>query len=540
MKRRKDIQSESRYYKSPDQLIIGIKGAGEMATGVAWQLFRANIKKIFMMEVPAPLAVRRTVSFCEAVTRGEQVVEGVAAVRTTAVTDVFDAFDTGRVAVVPDPEWQMITRIQPDVVIDATIAKRNLGTTLAEAPLVIGLGPGFAAGKDVHLVIETSRGHDLGRVIEKGAALKNTGIPGTIGGYSVQRVLRAPCDGRFQTDLSIGCRVEAGDVIGRVEETPFTTEISGVLRGLIRPGSHVTQGMKMGDIDPRGDAAFCYTISDKARALGGNVLQAVLNRTCKVCSGLADAMNLNFRGVVSLIGGGGKTSLMFRLAHDLAAQGRRVLATTTTRILMPDPDQCRQTLLARSAEALIGQIKSGSKANPVAAGEKPDETGCKLIGFDPGLIDQVWQTGFFDVIIVEADGAKHKPVKASAAHEPVLPSSTTHLVHVTGLDGVGRPITDEYVHRSGIFLENLDLMPGTLLDESMVARAVDLEIKKAAQMIGPVVAMAVLNKADTDRRYQYGKTIQKGLQHSSQIHRVLLTRANRPQPVLEWADPVKL
>jgi xanthine dehydrogenase accessory factor len=261
---------------SLNQLIIGIKGAGEMASAVAWWLFCANIQKIFMMEVEHPLAVRRAVSFCEVVYEGSQKVEDVEAVKVSDPEGIREAWENHKIAVIVDPQWRSLQKLRPDVTVDAILAKKNLGTNLAEAPLVVGLGPGFGAGKDVHLVIETNRGHNLGRIITTGSAEPNTGIPGSIGGHDVKRVLRAPVKGVFTALRSIGDLVKSGEVIGSVKNLAIPAEIDGTLRGLIRSGTNVTAGLKLGDIDPRGKKEFCYTISDKARAIAGSVLEAIL------------------------------------------------------------------------------------------------------------------------------------------------------------------------------------------------------------------------------------------------------------------------
>jgi len=258
------------------KLIIVIKGAGEMASAVAWRLYMANMQKILMLETDNPLAVRREVSFCEAVHDGNKAVENVEAVRVLSLSDIHLAWERGKIAVAPDPQWHLLAKIRPDLVVDAMLAKRNLGTRLPEAGLVIALGPGFRAGNDVHLVIETKRGHDLGRIITAGAAEPNTGIPGRIGGFAEERVLRAPLDGNFKARRSIAERVKAGDLVGLVQETEVRTKIGGVIRGLIRSDTAVTRGLKIGDVDPRGQASYCSTISDKARAIGGSVLEAVL------------------------------------------------------------------------------------------------------------------------------------------------------------------------------------------------------------------------------------------------------------------------
>ena len=258
-----------------DRLII-IRGAGEMATGVACRLYRANFRRILMLEIAAPLAVRRQVAFCEAVHERTMAVEGVEAVRVDRTAELLAAWAAGKIAVRVDPQGESIGRWGPDVLIDATLAKRNLGLSAADAPLVVALGPGFEAGRDCHVVVETNRGHHLGRLLTTGTAEPNTGVPGNIGGYTRERVLRAPAAGLFHTERQIGEAVRRGEKIGRVGTTAVTATLDGVLRGLIRPGSRVTAGLKIGDIDPRGEAISCDLISEKARALGGAVLEALL------------------------------------------------------------------------------------------------------------------------------------------------------------------------------------------------------------------------------------------------------------------------
>ena len=257
-------------------LTIVIKGAGEMASAVAWRLYMANMQKILMLETDNPLAVRREVSFCEAVHDGHQTVEKIDAVKVQGPSEIYRTWKQGKIAVASDPQWHLLEKIRPDLVVDAILAKRNLGTRMQEANLVIGLGPGFNAGNDVHLVIETNRGHNLGRIITAGQAEPNTGIPGAIGGFAEERVLRAPIDGKFTARRSIGDHIQSDEIIGFVQDTAVHTKISGVIRGLIRSDTSVTNGLKIGDVDPRGQARYCYTISDKSRAIGGSVLEAVL------------------------------------------------------------------------------------------------------------------------------------------------------------------------------------------------------------------------------------------------------------------------
>ena len=258
------------------ELTIVIKGAGEMASAVAWRLYMANFKKILMLETAHPLAVRRRVSFCEALHDGSQTVEGVQAIGVGAIGEIHAAWGQGRIAVAADPKWLLLQQVRPKVVVDAILAKKNLGTRMTDAELVIGLGPGFTAGQDVHMIIETNRGHNLGRILTNGSAQANTGVPGAIAGYARERVLRSPATGHFQTTRSIGDLVKAEEAVGTVAGQKVTARIDGALRGLMRSETKVTCGLKIGDVDPRGQKEFCDTISEKARAIGGSVLEAVL------------------------------------------------------------------------------------------------------------------------------------------------------------------------------------------------------------------------------------------------------------------------
>lgn len=253
-----------------------LKGAGEMASAVAWRLYMANMRRICMLDLPRPLCVRRRVSFCVALQTGQSVVEGVSARAARTRREIEAAWKRDAIAVVSTTDWERLPRAMPDVLVDAVLAKRNTGTCIEDAPLVIALGPGFDAGVDCDLVIETNRGHDLGRVIVQGRAAPNTGRPGEIVGYTAERVLRAPAAGVFVSPLDIGHRVRKGDVVGRVGEAPVAAAIDGVLRGLIASDTEVREGMKVGDVDPRGTIENCDTVSDKARAIAGAVLEGIL------------------------------------------------------------------------------------------------------------------------------------------------------------------------------------------------------------------------------------------------------------------------
>ncbi len=258
-------------------LIILIKGGGEMASGIAQRLVRSGFR-VCMTEIPEPLAVRRAVSFCEAVFAGQTEVEGLAARRVSGIEAIRRCWGEGEIPVVVDPGCVIRKVLAPDVLVDAILAKHNTGTALADAPLVIGLGPGFRAGRDAHVVIETNRGHHLGRVIEEGEAEPDTGTPGDIGGHTWERVLRAPASGKFRGLKRIGEPVERGEVLAEVGDLPLAAPISGVLRGILHDGLAVEPNMKVGDVDPRGAPAHCLTVSEKARAIAGAVLEAVLRK----------------------------------------------------------------------------------------------------------------------------------------------------------------------------------------------------------------------------------------------------------------------
>lgn len=254
---------------------ILVKGAGDIATGTALRLWNGRFQ-VVMTDLPAPTTLRRKVSFSQAVLDGSVTVEGVRGIFASSLDEVANIWDEGAIPVLADPEASCLPMLKPDVVIDAILAKRNLGTTIEDAPLVIGLGPGFTAGTDCHAVVETNRGHDLGRVIIQGSAAPDTGIPGEIGGHSERRVLRAPAGGVFRQELEIGSPVRVGEVVGTVAGVPMVSKLDGILRGVLTSGILVREGMKCGDVDPRGEAVYCHTVSDKARAIGGGVLEAIL------------------------------------------------------------------------------------------------------------------------------------------------------------------------------------------------------------------------------------------------------------------------
>lgn len=314
-------QSNNQIIKN--NLLIICRGAGDLATGIIHRLHRAG-HRVIALETDYPAAIRRQVSFCEAVYDGSAAVEGVTArlipalnyaknsteanaeIDTETYSGLNDTpaahtasekwdrsaieavFEAGEVPLLIDPKGESIALLKPDVVVDAIIAKRNLGTTIDMAPLVIGVGPGFTAGNDVHLVIESMRGHNLARIITDGMAQPNTGVPGNIAGFTSERVIHAPAAGYIHDVRKIGDIVQKGDEIARIypdkgsfdnelsEYVPVNATITGIIRGLIREGYYFKKGFKIADIDPReSELTNCFTISDKARSIAGSVLEAV-------------------------------------------------------------------------------------------------------------------------------------------------------------------------------------------------------------------------------------------------------------------------
>lgn len=260
-------------------MLVLIRGAGDLASGIALRLKRAGFN-VVMTDLERPSAIRRTVCFSQALINERFTVEDFTAVRAD-LKSVPGILGQGDIPVLADPEAFCRSVLKPDALVDAIMAKKNLGTRLDDAPVVIACGPGFTAGVDCHAVVETMRGHYLGRVIYHGSALPNTGVPGLIGGFAGERVLRAPADGVFHTMLEIGAVVRKGDTAAMVDGVPMVCTLDGVLRGILADGTPTYRGMKAGDIDPRCEPEHCRCASDKALAIGGGVLEAILHFSSK-------------------------------------------------------------------------------------------------------------------------------------------------------------------------------------------------------------------------------------------------------------------
>lgn len=257
-------------------MLILIRGAGDLASGIACRLSRSGFS-VILTDIAFPTAIRCTVAFSPAVYNGEATVEGITARLAEDAEEALSITREGKISVLIDPEGRSISALKPDVLIDAILAKKNMGTHLEDAPVVIGVGPGFTAGVDCHAAIETQRGHDLGRVLYEGSPLPNTGVPGNIGGVTSERLIRSPADGIFSPTAAIGDLVNAGQVVAFIGDIPVIANIDGILRGLLPAGTPVYKSMKSGDVDPRCHRRLCFSVSDKAHAIGGGVLEAILN-----------------------------------------------------------------------------------------------------------------------------------------------------------------------------------------------------------------------------------------------------------------------
>lgn len=256
--------------------IVVIKGSGDLGTGAAYRLWRAGFH-VLCTDLAQPLVIRRSVAFAAALYDARITVEGAMAERIMYVDEAVYTWQRDGIPVIADADGRSIAALRPEIVVDAVMAKHNMGTTINDAPLVIACGPGFTAGADCHAVIETQRGHNLGRVIRAGPAAADTGVPGNVGGVDAQRIVRAPITGIMYGRKAIGDIVKTGDIIAQVDTMIVRAPLGGVLRGLLHDNVRVTENMKIGDIDPRADVSYCYSISDKALAIGGGVLEAVFS-----------------------------------------------------------------------------------------------------------------------------------------------------------------------------------------------------------------------------------------------------------------------
>lgn len=438
-----------------EKLII-VRGAGDLASGTILKLHNIGFD-VVAVECGKPSAIRRCIAFSEAVYRKEMTVEEVTARLVSSTEEMEAVLRAGEIPVVVDPECELAEEMKPVAVVDAILAKRNLGTTRKMAPITVGLGPGFCAGKDVDAVVETMRGPHLGKIYYQGEAIPNTGIPGKVGGYDKERVLHSPCAGIFRSNCEIGTVVRKGDVLAYVGNEAVCTEISGVVRGMLPDGFEVTKGFKVADVDPRMEQLRnINSVSDKARCIAGGVVEAILylknkmereygiqknpelsGTDCKenmVCDTkkLMDLLKIDLERhrMISVVGAGGKTSLIYELALELRELGYRPAITTTTHI---------------QADGRFGFSPIGT----------PCEEG-KLKALSKEAFDQL--PGQYDVVLVEADGSRHHPLKVPAEHEPVIPEQTDLVIGVAGTYAIGQTFM-EACHRWELACKHFGVHP---------------------------------------------------------------------------------
>ncbi len=457
--------------------MIIVRGAGDLATGTIYELHKAGYH-VLALECEKPTAIRREVSFGEAVYDGVKVVEGVTARKIDSVEEVNTVWNNGEIPVLIDAAGESIEKLHPLAVIDLILAKKNLGTRREMAPLVIGAGPGFTAGEDVDIVIETMRGYTPGKAIYEGSALADTGIPGMVGGYAKERVIHAPAEGILRQKYVIGDVVEKGTEIAFVGQTPVYATLTGILRGMIRDGMFVKKGMKIADIDPRLDQQeACYKRSDKAIAIAKGILN-VLERHLRLqhLFQIEPAKNR----VIAFVGGGGKTTLIYELARELAGVGKQVLVTTTTHMKEPEKKWEADHTVGVPCEEQLGKIKGVSEEEYRKLKDR-----C-------------------DILLVEADGAKRKPLKAPAEHEPVIPKDADMVIGMAGASAIGKTI-EEGCHRAelvGKLLGKNITEVITVEDLVKVLKSEQGQKKQVSQIYRMVIGQADLLTKEQRKRFE--------------------------------------
>ena len=450
----------------PENVVI-IRGGGDLASGTIHRLYRCGYR-LLVLECEKPTAIRRMVSFCEAVYDGQSSVEGVLCRKVDSVEECEAVWKAGEIPLMADTEGTVLKKYRPAALIDAILAKKNLGTTREMADLTVGLGPGFVAGEDVDYVVETMRGHNLARIITKGAAMPNTGVPGIIGGFGKERVLHAPAAGEIHCISKIADIVEKDQVLAWIGDTPVRASLTGVLRGMIRDGFTVPKGMKIADIDPR-----------------------------------KEQIDYEKYPVIAVVGGGGKTSLIYRLTDELIDKGKRVIITTTTHMAGES-----ELPFARGGDAVRVKELLDKERYVIAA----EDTG-KYASLTDEKLEELRE--LCDVMLVEADGAKHHPVKVPEKWEPVIPRCADIVISVIGLDCLGQPISQSAyrMERTSEFLRKSLEAPITEEDIVKIATSICGLFKDVEERVYRVY----LNKSDILKEKEPAEHIVEELERKNTV-----------------------
>ncbi len=511
-------------------LLTLVRGGGDLATGVIYRLHQAGFP-VVVLELAQPLVVRRRVAVADAVGEGTVTVEGMTAQRVETAAEAVAKAQAGLIPVLVAPDLPAFPR-PISILIDARMAKRNLDTRLDQAALVIALGPGFAAGIDCHAVIETMRGHRLGRVIWQGSALPNTGTPGIVAGKGAERVIRAPTAGAAVWLVEIGDRVTAAQPLGSVGDQPILAPFDGVVRGLIAPGTHVPAGLKIGDIDARGDVDACFTISDKALAIGGGVLEAILTAQRGQWTALTPprlslpaALGIGSTPeIVAFTGGGGKTSLLFALS---AALPPGVIFGATTRLAQAELAQAPAVRRLTELDRLGAALRRFGRCLVVG-----DSQGEKVMGIPPDLPGQLLRRADVRHVLVEADGSRQRPCKAPAVHEPAIPPETTLVVPVLGITAVGQPVAAA-AHRPERVCALTGLSPHDPLTPAALATLLT-HADGALKGVPPAARIIpFLNQVETEAQLQAARQIARLALREPRLAQVVIGAARTVRPVRE-------
>lgn len=511
-------------------LLTLVRGGGDLATGVIYRLHQAGFP-VIVLELAHPLVVRRRVAVAAAVRQGEVTVEGMTAQRVETAAAAVAKAQAGVIPVLAAPDLPDFAR-PISILIDARMAKRNIDTRLDQAALVIALGPGFAAGIDCHAVIETMRGHHLGRVIWQGSALPNTGTPGIVAGKGAERVIRAPTAGAAVWLVEIGDRVTAAQPLGSVGDQPILAPFDGVVRGLIAPGTHVPAGLKIGDIDARGDVDACFTISDKALAIGGGVLEAILTAQRRQWTALTPprlslpaALGIGpTPEIVAFTGGGGKTSLLFALS---AALPPGVIFGATTRLAQAELAQAPAVRRLTELDRLGAALRRFGRCLVVG-----DSQGEKVMGMPPDLPGQLLRRADVRHVLVEADGSRQRPCKAPTVHEPAIPPETTLVVPVLGITAVGQPVAAA-AHRPERVCALTGLSPHDPLTPAALATLLT-HADGALKGVPPAArVIPFLNQVETEAQLQAARQIARLALREPRLAQVVIGAARTVRPVRE-------